>query len=279
MSLGQKIYQLRTAKNLSQEALSEALDVSRQSISKWETDASVPELDKLIALSKFFEISLDELVLDQPAKKDSEAATEKRASEVGNVQFVPYPEQRSKAWLIFLCVGAAVFLLVTLFTSQVLAGLIFALPFILCALVCRVARRSPWLWCCWVIYVLGDFYIRYATGLNWRSVSMTLHFEPWMNPVRLAIAWVMLVITVLMIFLTVRELRKRKLIELFQNKIFLIGMWVLVVLGFLPGVMFPEKAFAIAFAAIDWVRIVILILALLGTVEIVRKKKKIKAEE
>lgn len=61
MSIGQKIYELRTAKNLSQGELAEALDVSRQSVSKWETDTSVPDLDKLIKLCDMFEVTLDEI--------------------------------------------------------------------------------------------------------------------------------------------------------------------------------------------------------------------------
>ena len=48
MTLGQRIYQLRTKMHLSQGDLADKLEVSRQSVSKWETDASVPELDKLV---------------------------------------------------------------------------------------------------------------------------------------------------------------------------------------------------------------------------------------
>ncbi len=59
MTLGDKIYQLRTQAGLSQEELAEKTGVSRQSVSKWETDASIPELDKLIQLAKIFEITLD----------------------------------------------------------------------------------------------------------------------------------------------------------------------------------------------------------------------------
>ena len=62
MSLGETIYTLRTRRNLSQGDLAEQLDVSRQSISKWETDRSVPELDKLVKMSRLFGVSLDELV-------------------------------------------------------------------------------------------------------------------------------------------------------------------------------------------------------------------------
>ena len=65
MNLGEKIYQLRSQKGLSQGNLADMLEVSRQSISKWENNTAVPELDKLIKLSEIFEISLDELVKEE----------------------------------------------------------------------------------------------------------------------------------------------------------------------------------------------------------------------
>ena len=54
MTLGQRIAQLRRQHNLSQEELGERLGVSRQAISKWESDAAIPEVDKLVALSRLF---------------------------------------------------------------------------------------------------------------------------------------------------------------------------------------------------------------------------------
>ena len=62
MSLGENIYKLRIKKKLSQEDFANAMEVSRQSVSKWENDMAVPELEKLIKMAKLFEVSLDELV-------------------------------------------------------------------------------------------------------------------------------------------------------------------------------------------------------------------------
>ena len=62
MTLGERIRNLRMKQNLSQEDLADALSVSRQSVSKWETDASVPDLEKLLKLSDLFGVSLDTLV-------------------------------------------------------------------------------------------------------------------------------------------------------------------------------------------------------------------------
>jgi len=58
MTTGQRIAAKRKELNLSQEALGEALGVSRQSIYKWESDASLPEIDKLVALSRRFGVSV-----------------------------------------------------------------------------------------------------------------------------------------------------------------------------------------------------------------------------
>ena len=50
MNLGERIYRLRTERNMSQGDLAEALEVSRQSVSKWENNSAVPELDKLVRM-------------------------------------------------------------------------------------------------------------------------------------------------------------------------------------------------------------------------------------
>ena len=62
MNLGENIYRLRTTKKMSQGDLADALEVSRQSVSKWENNSAVPELDKLIKMAQIFEITMDELV-------------------------------------------------------------------------------------------------------------------------------------------------------------------------------------------------------------------------
>ena len=62
MTLGQMIQALRREKGMLQDELADTLGVSRQSVSKWETDAAVPELDKLLRLADLFGVTLDELV-------------------------------------------------------------------------------------------------------------------------------------------------------------------------------------------------------------------------
>ena len=66
MTLGQRLASLRNQKGWSQDELAAALGVSRQSVSKWETDASIPDLDRLVKLSGLYGITLDELVKGEP---------------------------------------------------------------------------------------------------------------------------------------------------------------------------------------------------------------------
>ncbi len=75
MSLSEKLYTLRKSKGLSQEELAETLGVSRQAISKWENGSATPESDKLIAIARYFSVSLDELVGGQPPATQEEEAT------------------------------------------------------------------------------------------------------------------------------------------------------------------------------------------------------------
>lgn len=62
MSLGENLQFLRKKSNITQEQLAEMLEVSRQSVSKWESDTTYPEMDKLLQISGIFHCSLDDLV-------------------------------------------------------------------------------------------------------------------------------------------------------------------------------------------------------------------------
>ncbi|MDE6748300.1 MAG: helix-turn-helix domain-containing protein [Lachnospiraceae bacterium] len=72
MTLGEKIYRLRSEQGMSQEAFGEALGVSRQSVSKWETDQSLPELDKIVAISEIFAVSTDYLLKETAKKREGQ---------------------------------------------------------------------------------------------------------------------------------------------------------------------------------------------------------------
>ena len=70
MNFNDKLLELRKKAGLSQKELGNKLDISRQTVSKWEMGKSTPELDKLVSLSEIFNVSLDELVQDIQIPKE-----------------------------------------------------------------------------------------------------------------------------------------------------------------------------------------------------------------
>lgn len=90
MSLGSNLqYLRRLSKNMTQEALAEKLGISRQTISKWEMDAALPEIDKAIELCRIFNCSLDNLFREEMDKR-SDAYSNIRVEEVEGFSYVTY---------------------------------------------------------------------------------------------------------------------------------------------------------------------------------------------
>lgn len=199
MELGTRILRLRAEKGLSQEELAEALGVSRQSVSKWENGASVPELDKLVQLSELFGVSLDELVR-------GEAAAPRPAPAAPTAPAAPERGQRKLVGVILLCFGAlALFLLLLLGGGWF--SLLCGLPLLLCGLICLSVRRRTGLCCAWAVWLCVELYLRCGTGIRWSDILLTPVWTPEMNYVRLLLAWGMALAPVLLICCTVRSFR------------------------------------------------------------------------
>lgn len=205
MTLGENITRLRTEKGWSQGDLADALDVSRQSISKWETDGSVPELDKLLRLSDLFGVTLDELVHGDGDKQsstdapDAKTKAEKSGSRISHTQAI--------VGAMLLWTGVLIIIAILLLGGG-LAGFLYAAPFLLCGLICLTVRRHTGLWCAWAVYLSVDLYLRYATGLNWTVVRQTVRWEASWNYARLAVAWGQFLAMLALIVCTVRTYRE-----------------------------------------------------------------------
>lgn len=76
MDLGKKLFELRKSKNLSQEDVADKLNVTRQTVSKWETNQSTPDFDKIVPLCDLYGISTDELLKDEVKKEQEEGEVE-----------------------------------------------------------------------------------------------------------------------------------------------------------------------------------------------------------
>lgn len=91
MTIGEQIQKLRIQKSLTQERLAEMLDVSRQSVSKWELGQAMPDVDRIIRMSELFGVSTDKLLL-----REEEAAEEdKNPLHLGSIYLVVKDFERS----------------------------------------------------------------------------------------------------------------------------------------------------------------------------------------
>lgn len=103
MTLGERLVKLRKEKGLSQEEVAEKLNVSRQSVSKWELDQSLPDFDKIIPLCELYEIETDELLKGSSDKKTEEEIYNERSLLKGNY----VRKERAKA----VCISLIIFVL------------------------------------------------------------------------------------------------------------------------------------------------------------------------
>lgn len=80
MNFKENLKKLRKEKNISQEQLAEKLNISRQAISKWKSGKAYPDMDNLILLRDIFNVSLDELIVNEKADKEKSINQEEYVS-------------------------------------------------------------------------------------------------------------------------------------------------------------------------------------------------------
>lgn len=131
MNLGESIYRLRTARNMSQGDLADALDVSRQSVSKWENNMAVPDLDKLEKMSALFGITLDELVTG-------------RAPQSTTVHTVSMPDVLS---VVLFVISILCFSFLSIFGTRMEfygdVGILYGITFLLAGIAVRYHSNLP----------------------------------------------------------------------------------------------------------------------------------------
>lgn len=149
MNLGENIYKFRTQKNMSQGDLADTLEVSRQSVSKWENNNAVPELDKLIKMSELFDITLDKLV-----GKETTAPTPTLQAKIGTKSSVT---TQKVIGILLICFGGVLMLMVIPAThpSALLSCLLLGVPFLICGTICLKAERHAGLLCLCALYLLA----------------------------------------------------------------------------------------------------------------------------
>lgn len=152
MKLGENIYKYRTELGLSQGGLADALEVSRQSVSKWENSSAVPELDKLIRMTKLFQVTLDELVYGKKEVAPSEPPPRPA---------FPIPSPRIVIGVAMLLFGMVFFLFSVFFGDKLRFGEEFgellSISIVLVSVSLLATYNQAILAACALIYFIYDF--------------------------------------------------------------------------------------------------------------------------
>lgn len=207
MTLGERIAYYRGKLGLSQGELAEQLGVSRQAVSKWETDAGLPDLERLIALSRLYHITLDELVKGETPEETVEAPEEVPVDTVTTKPAAPNGQKPIGYILLgvgLLCAALALVLN--------LALLIPAAYFLICSVLCLTLRRYAGR-----IIIGGTLFAvllpaqRWFGGINLGSVinpevyQQLEHFR-----IGLLISWALWAVLILYVVLALRQTRWQK---------------------------------------------------------------------
>lgn len=156
MSLGENIYKLRTEKNMSQGELADALEVSRQSVSKWENNSAVPELEKLRRMARIFGVTIDELVTGNPPDPAAPPQPEPK------VIYIQQPAKSSitpvqiLGIILTVCAILALVISVLFMSERDWEESLFPLciPIAVCGIICIIAKRHAGYFCALCLYLL-----------------------------------------------------------------------------------------------------------------------------
>ena len=291
MNIGETIYKLRSEKNMSQGDLADMLDVSRQSVSKWETNQSVPDLDKIVKLSKIFGVTLDEFVLGE--KKEASAVEadnqtgREEAEKVVIIKEVVVPEAskgQKTAGVVLLCMAFVVVLALTLVNGGFLEGVILALPFLVCGLICMFIKRNVGLWCAWAVYFLFDSYTIWAIGVNsWRGLVRNLIHYGGKMTVGDIMALIQLVAMFILIVVTVMRFKDRPFSTSKGALGLIVAGWVVLLLVNPSEIMLVKllyghgsmfRIIGLITKLFDWCELLLFVVVLIYTVRFIKSRKR-----
>lgn len=174
MKLSEKIQSLRTDQEWSQGDLAERLDVSRQSVSKWETGQSVPDLDKIIKIADLFGVTTDYLL------RESEALPPQPESQIIYVDKLQKTESLEKKELSTGCIMSAVLfgtlaltLLAFIYDGSIEdeVGMCLVVASVVFAIELLIFRRHPWATVWWTLVGFLPFIIIYTVWRIDRSIQ------------------------------------------------------------------------------------------------------------
>lgn len=151
MSLGQRISKLRKDKGYSQEYVAERLDVSRQAVSKWETDAGAPDTYNLIALAELLGVSVEYIAT---GKNEEHVEVAPQKADITSRKIIGF---------VLLGIGLLSLVLGILLSETLI---VLALYLILGSILCLTLQKSFWLIATWIFWAFTFVFFHGLTTQN-----------------------------------------------------------------------------------------------------------------
>lgn len=173
MTFGERLYQLRKEKNLSQEDLAERLEVSRQSISRWENGTATPDFDKTVRLSELFETTTDYLLKGRVAPSNTpDLEVEMHATKTA------LPTWRKVLSAVLLVLSGIGFLNGLFFGGWWDYYLYGPLPLAILGFLLLFSKKRTLLRAVWTLYLFTTTLLYTSMGLTWNFAFLLFRPHP-----------------------------------------------------------------------------------------------------
>lgn len=232
MNLGENIYKYRTQKNMSQGDLADALDVSRQSVSKWENNNAIPDLEKLVRMSEFFEISLDALV--GRAQSPSEAPAAPPVQPILITAWNRITPQKLIGIILLFTGLLFIPLSLSATNKSVMAShFLFGTLCVICGIFCQTIRY-PYVYCSWAVLAAFSVFTFVLTP-QWEKAYLKI--------------LIVAVSLAVMVFWTVWAQRKQRIRPprwlLWLGMLVLAGLLILFCVNFFPPIGITDTKYPV----------------------------------
>ena len=163
-SIGERIYDLRNRNNMSQGNLADKLDVSRQTISKWENNMCLPEAEKLLQLSEIFGVSIDYILKGRTITEPEPVYIYVKDPDGENISKHNEKIVRKYVGIVLAIIFGIISIVLLILGGYVLT----VIPFAVAVLGILLAKdiNHPWLITSWITNITGVLSLPFFTSIN-----------------------------------------------------------------------------------------------------------------
>lgn len=207
-NFGERIYKLRNRNNMSQGDLADKLDVSRQTVSKWENNMCMPEAEKLLQLSEIFRVSIDYILKGKTIVEPEPVYVYVKDPDSENVSKHNERIVRKYVGIIIAIIGGLLSAWLALFGGWLY--IIFTGGLMLLGILFACNAKHPWLIFSWIVYIPTVIAMPFFSMFNPLAIfDLSLYSNPSHWPV-VIYAYAVWIILALLVTFTIKAIKKDK---------------------------------------------------------------------